>query len=388
MTIRKITIYFWIACLSLSLPLCAQNRQKGKKVATKVQQTIRKHNTPTNALFREMLPATAKLMFVDSIIVDKKDFLKQIPLDKEAGEIVATKDFLGDSQTSEAFVFINGIGNRAFLTKGDTLQTAIYTADRLGKKWTQPTPITAIDDTYQQPNYPFMMTDGTTLYFAAKGNRSIGGYDLFVTRYNSAQHSFYQPENMGLPYNSTANDYLLAIDDANELGWLVTDRNMPEEKVCIYTFVPTKQRFSYERDNLTTKQLEAQAQISSIASTWQNGDREAALKRLKQLIAHNKPKNHSPKELKFVINDDVTLRSINDFKAINRAKVSRFLELQTDYNRQDKELLSLRDSYANATRAEKQTLTKIIIEREKALEQLQINIIKLEKEIRNNENLK
>lgn len=388
MTIRKITIYFWIACLPLSLPLCAQNRQKGKKVATKVQQTTTKHNIPANALFREMLPATAKLMFVDSIIVDKKDFLKQIPLDKEVGEIVATKDFLGDSQASEAFIFINGIGNRAFLTKGDTLQRAIYTADRLGKKWTQPTPITAIDDTYQQPNYPFMMADGMTLYFAAKGNRSIGGYDLFVTRYNSEQHSFYQPENMGLPYNSTANDYLLAIDDANELGWLVTDRNMPEEKVCIYTFVPTKQRFSYERDNLTTKQLEAQAQISSIASTWQNGDREAALKRLNQLIAHNKPKNHSPKELKFVINDDVTLKNINDFKAENRAKVSRFLNLQADYSRQDKELLSLRDSYENAARTEKQALSKIILEREKALEQLQINITKLEKEIRNNENLK
>ena len=388
MTIKKTAIYFWIACLSLSLPLCAQNRLKGKKVTAKAQHAQTKFSSPSNALFREMLPATAKLIFADSIIVDKKDFLKQIPTDREIGEIIPTKEFLGNSQAPEALTFINGMGDQAFLAEGDTLQTAIYSADKFGEKWAQPTRITAIDDTYLQPNYPFMLSDGMTLYFAAKGSHSIGGYDLFMTRYNNEQHSFYQPENMGLPYNSTANDYLLITDDINELGWLVTDRNMPEGKVCIYTFVPTKQRFSYEKDNLTTKQLEAQAQIASIALTWQNGDRQAALNRLKQLISHNKSVKNSPKKLNFVINDNITFRNINDFKAENQEKVSRFLALQADYNKRDTELLRLRDNYESATGTQKQALRKTIVEREKTLEQLQIDIAKLEKEIRNNENLK
>ena len=367
MTIKKTAIYFWIACLSLSLPLCAQNRLKGKKVTAKAQHAQTKLSSPSNALFREMLPATAKLIFADSIIVDKKDFLKQIPTDREIGEIIPTKEFLGNSQAPEALT---------------------YSADKFGKKWAQPTRITAIDDTYLQPNYPFMLSDGMTLYFAAKGSHSIGGYDLFMTRYNNEQHSFYQPENMGLPYNSTANDYLLITDDINELGWLVTDRNMPEGKVCIYTFVPTKQRFSYEKDNLTTKQLEAQAQIASIALTWQNGDRQAALNRLKQLISHNKSVKNSPKKLNFVINDNITFRNINDFKAENQEKVARFLALQADYNKRDTELLRLRDNYESATGTQKQALRKTIVERERILEQLQIDIAKLEKEIRNNENLK
>ena len=94
MTIKKTAIYFWIACLSLSLPLCAQNRLKGKKVTAKAQHAQTKLSSPSNALFREMLPATAKLIFADSIIVDKKDFLKQIPTDREIGEIIPTKEFL------------------------------------------------------------------------------------------------------------------------------------------------------------------------------------------------------------------------------------------------------------------------------------------------------
>ena len=147
MTIKKTAIYFWIACLSLSLPLCAQNRLKGKKVTAKAQHAQTKLSSPSNALFREMLPATAKLIFADSIIVDKKDFLKQIPTDREIGEIIPTKEFLGNSQASEALTFINGMGDQAFLAEGDTLQTAIYSADKFGKKWAQPTRITAIDDT-------------------------------------------------------------------------------------------------------------------------------------------------------------------------------------------------------------------------------------------------
>lgn len=45
-----------------------------------------------------------------------------------------------------------------------------------------------------------------------------------------------------MPFNSTANEYLLAIDDYDTLGWLVTDRNQPADSVCIYTFEPTSIR--------------------------------------------------------------------------------------------------------------------------------------------------
>ena len=68
--------------------------------------------------------------------------------------------------------------------------------------------------------------------------------------------------------------------------------------------------------------------------------------------------------------------------------MSRFLALQVDYNKRDTELLRLRDNYESATGTQKQALRKTIVEREKTLEQLQIDIAKLEKEIRNNENLK
>ncbi|MFR5270404.1 MAG: hypothetical protein ACLTGI_07025 [Hoylesella buccalis] len=51
-----------------------------------------------------------------------------------------------------------------------------------------------------------------------------------MTLFNSEDGTFYKPENYGLPFNSTANDYVLAIDDMYALGWLVSDRYQPEGK--------------------------------------------------------------------------------------------------------------------------------------------------------------
>lgn len=129
-----------------------------------------------------------------------------------------------------------------------------------------------------------MQSDGVTLYFGAKGSKSVGGYDLFMTRYNLDEQKFMPPENMGLPYNSKANDYLLAIDEFHELGWLVTDRNQPADKVCIYVFEPKSQRLTYADMQLPKTKLESFAQIASIKDTWMNGNRNAALLRLKNLM--------------------------------------------------------------------------------------------------------
>ena len=160
------------------------------------------------------------------------------------------------------------------------------------------------------------MADGVTLYFAAQGENSMGGYDIFMSTFDLDNGVFYSPENIGLPYNSTANDYLLAIDDINHLGWLVTDRRQPEDKVCIYTFVPTASRQGFEDTNLTDHEIERYSRILSISDTWKFGNRKAALAKLsdiKKRIASKIVKSQSSN--KFVVNDNTVYSSANDFKS-------------------------------------------------------------------------
>lgn len=292
--------------IALSTTLSATAQKKGK-VKTK-RPTTTAVESPGLKLYKSMIPSTAKLMFVDSVVVDKKDFLSQIPLISEAGKLT-----MRDAHHSQ---YLNEFGDRWIFAHGDSTSSDLYSADKLADKWSSPSPLFKKSEGVERANYPFLMADGVTLYFAAQGENSMGGYDIFMSTFDLDNGVFYSPENIGLPYNSTANDYLLAIDDINHLGWLVTDRRQPEDKVCIYTFVPTASRQGFEDTNLTDKEIEPYSRILRIADTWKFGNRKAALAKLsdiKKRIVSKIVKSQSSN--KFVVNDNTVYSSANDFKS-------------------------------------------------------------------------
>jgi len=389
---RKISL-----ALSLLLSLCplaesnAQkktNKRAVVKTAAKTQRANASEPTKQTSginvkMFESMVPSTAKLMFIDSVVVDKKDFLQKIPLNKESGRITYFNSFFNANKEVNTTVYVNEFNNRSYYAEGDSTQSSIYTIDKLGNKWSIPVKISEITTDYQNPDYPFLCNDGVTLFFGAKGPKSMGGYDIFMTRYNGDDGTWYEPENYGLPYNSTANDYLLAIDDYDQLGWLVTDRRQEEGKVCIYTFVPTSPRQNFESDDLTNKQLNSFARILKIEDTWQFGNREAALKRVEDLKKRNTQDKKATSNINFVINDNVTYHSISEFKSpAAREKYKQLVALQDKYNQNIATLQQLRDDYAKKRTKD---LAKDILFYEKEVEQQAARIKDLKKIIREQE---
>lgn len=389
---RKISLA--LSLLLFLCPLAESNAQKKTnkravvKTAAKTQRANASEPTKQTSginvkMFESMVPSTAKLMFIDSVVVDKKDFLNSLPLNKESGKLTYFNSFFDANKEVNTTVYINEFNNRSYYAEGDSTQSSIYTIDKLGNKWSIPVKINEITTDYQNPDYPFLCSDGVTLFFGAKGPKSMGGYDIFMTRYNGDDGTWYEPENYGLPYNSTANDYLLAIDDYDQLGWLVTDRRQEEGKVCIYTFVPTSPRQNFESDDLTNKQLNSFARILKIEDTWQFGNREAALKRVEDLKKRNTQDKKATSNINFVINDNVTYHSISEFKSpAAREKYKQLVALQDKYNQNIATLQQLRDDYAkNRTK----DLAKDILFYEKEVEQQAISIKDLKKIIREQE---
>jgi uncharacterized membrane protein YgaE (UPF0421/DUF939 family) len=172
------------------------------------------------------------------------------------------------------------------------------------------------------------------------------------------------------------------------LGWLVTDRNQPEGKVCIYTFVPTKERLNFTSENLNEKQLNRMATIHSISDTWKFGDRNAAIARLKAMINRNNATANNNGNINFVINDNTTYHSISDFSPSNRQKYSKLIQMISEQEQDAHQLDLMRDKYAISNANAKKSLYDKIIKAEKSNEQRCDEISKLEKEIRNNENIK
>lgn len=370
----------------LCLPAMAQKR-KVRTTPKSQQASAVPVETPSQRMFKSMLSATAKVMFIDSMVVDKADFIKHVPLNKESGVMSTYEDHFHKPTQVPLAVFTNEFGDRCYYSDGDTLATHLYSTDRLGEKWSKPRLLSELSDGYHNPNYPFLMADGITLFFSAKGENSLGGYDIFMTLFDGENGTFYKPENFGLPFNSTANDYMVAFDELDELGWLVTDRYQPAGKVCIYTFVPTFPRQSFEQDNLSEAQIERFARLKSIQETWQFGDKATAMKRYQTMLQRSQM-TAQKQAFNFVINDEVVYHSIRDFKSPTTRELFKSLQELNSSLKEDEQTMEMqRDRYFNANARTQKMLNSEILSLEKQIEEKRRDARQIEKEIRRTENM-
>ena len=381
MTLRKIAIL----ALALLLPL-SMGAQKKKKRVVKKPVIEEPQEDPRITNMREM---TQQILIIDSIVVDKDMILPHLRLSSETGSLMTTRDFLGKSVNG--FAFVNEMGNKAYFSlPDDSLREQLFTSDVLGNEWSSPQPLKGISEGITEASYPFMLTDGITFYFAGKGEESIGGYDIFLTRYNSRSGSFFKPENIGMPFNSEANDYLYAVDELNRIGYFVSDRRQPEGKVCIYIFVPSDSRKTYDPSSYTEQQICDFADIISIADTWGNGtERKAALSRLKTInnVKPSSEKKSNAQSVPIVINDALTYSSAKDFRSNKAANLYQELVIaQGRLTVVETGLAKARDLFPTATAADRRSLRQEILQMEKEVQQLYQRIPSLEKEIRKEEN--
>ena len=204
-----------------------------------------------------------------------------------------------------------------------------------------------------------------------------------MTRYDADNGQFLAPENIGMPFNSPANDYLMVIDEFQQLGWFVTDRNQPADTVCLYTFIPTETRRIYNENELGAKKLASFARISSIKDTWKDMNVVNAAKKRLAEARQGKKNETKNRDFTFVINDYKTCYTISDFKdPLAQQKAKIWLETQKEYEAKTKELNSLRARYATMTEVQRVQIAPQIRLTESAFERLAADKLALEKEIR------
>ena len=384
MNIRNIAII----AFALLIPFTAQ-AQKKKKTVVKKPPVVVEEEPQEDPRIIEMREATQQIIFIDSVVVGKNEFLSGVRLNPESGRFTTYDQFFRSEGHSEGYVFVNEMGNKCYFSdENDSGRMQLFTSDKLGNEWSDPAPVKGINEGITESNYPFMMTDGTTFYFAAKGQESIGGYDIFVTRYDSEDGQFLKPENIGMPFNSEANDYMYVIDEQSNIGYFVTDRRQPKDKVCIYIFIPPTSRRTYPLDNYSDEQLRDFAEIKSIANTWGNGkERKQALERMKTINREPDNKKESV-EMKFIINDRVTYTSVSQFRSQESLPLYKELTYtQKRIKEIEKTLEKSRNYYVKAKADDKRVLRTEILDAEQQLMKLTADVKTLEKRIRNAENI-
>lgn len=383
MYFNKSSIIILALFLGFGIQVQAQKMRKKKPMP---KPAVTKADTEAK-LLADKLPYTEKILAFDSIVTDKNSTLI---LPKHLGKVTTYSNVFHHDAPATWRAYVNEFQDYCLFSKPDSLgHMRLYDTHLIGKQWTKPRKITDFDDLFTDITCPYLSEDGTSLFFAAKGDDGLGGYDIYRSSYDTDGKKYMEPQSLGLPFNSTANDYYCITSETDSLTWLVTDRRQPEGKVCIYYCVTRQPRADYNSDNLTQKQLLALAELQSTKDTWnlwdKKADRQLAVRRLADINSHNAAE-HSNGE-RFIVNDKLTYTSAQQFhSSASRELYAQLIALQQDASQRKSKLSALREQYEAASAVGKRQLTQEILKAERQVEQLETTIRQTEKRLRNNEN--
>lgn len=331
-----------------------------------------------------MMEKVEDVQIIDSIVIDKNDFLSAYILSEESGSLEPFQQFFQTGQDINSAVYQNQKGDKIYYARPtDENQYCLFTQSMLMDTWGDEVQLPMNVNSGSDDNYPFVLSDGVTMYFASKGNGSIGGYDLFVTRYNINSNTYLAPEQLGMPFNSPYNDYMIVFDDIKGLGWFVSDRNQPEDKVCVYLFIPNPDHKRVESEDLAYKR--ERASISSIKDTWLPDANYTELIDLSHKeIPYGEKKIQ--KDFVFPVGNQNVYYTLDQF---NSPEARSFYEKVVSINKQiaalNEKLNTLRSNYRQASGGQKEQLKSTILQAETALNQLMEQPADLEKKARNAE---
>lgn len=114
-------------------------------------------------------------------------------------------------------------GNTLFFIRGENRedQTDIYICRKLPNgNWSEPFKMGPEINTEYHEDFPYLSTDGVTLYFSSEGHNTMGGFDLFKSVWNPEENTWTKAENLGYPVNTTDNDRSICLTSDNRVGYI------------------------------------------------------------------------------------------------------------------------------------------------------------------------
>ena len=325
-----------------------------------------------------------KVTFVDSIVIAKDKFLAAYNMGQECGTLGSTRYLIG-GVSSEGTAYRTEMRDKIYYSDLDAngvLQ--LYMCYKMLDEWSKPTLLQGMPE--GDKNYPYLLSDGVTIYFANNNSDGLGGYDIYVTRYNTATDRYLLAENLGMPFNSAANDYMMVIDEINKLGWFATDRNQPDSLVCIYTFIPNETKQYYDYDSENRQEILKAASIHSISATQTNEKAVRIAHQSLLKLSMNAVTKETKEDFTFVVDDYTDYHSLDDFKNPEAR------QLFTDWESKKKQLTKLyqqldemRTRYTQSTAEERTKISTELLTLEKQYEALETEVAAMDKDIRNKE---
>lgn len=266
------------------------------------------------------------VVIIDSIMVAEKNFFEYYKLGPESGHII----------------------------EDETFGASYFDHERISKEL-----ISELGNDFDV-KFPFMRSDGETFYFSCNSTPGYGGYDIYRTMHNSDDDSFYTPTRLGMPFNSPYNDYLMAVDETNQVGWWATDRNAKPGFVCIYLFI-----LEDDPEYLDDEEV-SRARIDRIRDSWKESDYDELLHAVRNVgVVVEKTSVQIP------IRDGLVYTSVDDFKNPSaREAYVKYLQIKENVVSTKEFLKGARAEYISSSATRRAELKQQILQKEVYLNSL------------------
>ena len=325
-----------------------------------------------------------KIVVVDSISIPSGRFYEAYKLSSSAGKIAPYSLLSNDRNGNNETAYVNEGGDYLFYAQENSdgelrIHEKILLLDHT---WEEKESLEGDFEKSGDYAFPFMSSDGQTLYFANNGEESMGGYDIFVAQRDALTGEYRQPLNLGMPFNSPYNDFMFAIDEETGLGWWATDRNAFEGRVNVYVYLLEDIRKNYPDD---TENLSELAKLASFKDTWTDDKNQLISPMMPTINTHSEGNRETTKDFELSLGNGKTYIKYTDFKNRKAADLMKqYITKRTELERKEKDLSQLRQQY----KTNKSLQTKII-ENETEIEDLRLQtyalrneVLKLEKSVR------
>ncbi|TRX62973.1 SPOR domain-containing protein [Carboxylicivirga sp. M1479] len=166
--------------------------------------------------------------------VDIQSLLQAYHPAADVGKISHNEDFFESGLEPKGVLYLTERGDEVYFSMKKKEQAyGLYKMEKLLDGWSESEELSGIN-TLSNEKYPFVVIDGSTIYFSSDREGGLGGYDLYKAAYDVENKTFTDPVNMGIPFNSPKDDYLFVADEFNEVAWFASNRETNDSISIVY----------------------------------------------------------------------------------------------------------------------------------------------------------
>jgi hypothetical protein len=168
------------------------------------------------------------------------DFFRNYDMEDMGGNVIKVPEELLSSVDkkkghSPLMFFPDGGGEIIFSSYGGGDHLDLYSVERTSDGgFSKPSKLEGVVNSPFDEDYPFLHSDGRTLYFSSKGHNSMGGYDVFKSKRDLSTGVFETPVNLDFAISSPDDDIFYMVDKDKRIANFASDRSSESGRLHVY----------------------------------------------------------------------------------------------------------------------------------------------------------